>query len=243
MTGNLDEQMRESLILLLEAVVKGDARAATEAYLEMSPASEEVNRAALLVDIKATLYEIDKSATASVSIGDTFESLLHAGSRNGVHNPGEFFLLTRAFILLESLVSELAPQHNYMESFREEISRLTAKHFSFGRIKEKTTKVARELERLINDAPSDTRRILRRVAEGNLGRLPSLEALGGRLSRNLGRLASAIAFAALVIGGSMLLMTPMGGWLDTVGKGMLGSGIAGMLITGIGALRRDQSRG
>ncbi|MCX6621578.1 MAG: AarF/UbiB family protein [Acidobacteria bacterium] len=243
MTGNLDEQMRESLILLLEAVVKGDARAATEAYLEMSPASEEVNRAALLVDIKATLYEIDKSGMANVSIGDTFESLLHAGSRNGVHNPGEFFLLTRAFVLLESLVSELAPQHNYMESFREEISRLTAKHFSFGRIKEKTTKVARELERLINDAPSDTRRILRRVAEGNLGRLPSLEALGGRISRNLGRLAGAIAFAALVIGGSMLLMTPMGGWLDTVGEGMLGSGLVGMLITGIGALRRDQSRG
>jgi hypothetical protein len=68
--------------------------------------------------------------------------------------------------------------------------------------------LARELERLINDAPGDTRRILRRIAEGNLGRLPSLEALGGRLSRNLGRLAGAIAFAALVIGGSMLLMTP-----------------------------------
>ena len=241
MTGDLDEPMRESLILLLEAVVKGDARAATEAYLEMAPASEEVNRAALLVDIKATLYEIDKSATASVSIGDTFESLLHAGSRNGVHNPGEFFLLTRAFVLLESLVSELAPHHNYMESFREEISRLTAKHFSLARIKEKTTKVARELERLINDAPADTRRILRRIAEGNLGRLPSLEALGGRISRNLGRLAEAIAFAALVIGGSMLLMTPMGGWHDMVGEIMLIGGLVGMVITGIGALRRDPS--
>jgi ubiquinone biosynthesis protein len=242
MTGNLDEPMRESLILLLEAVVKGDARAATEAYLEMAPASEEVNRAALLVDIKATLYEIGKGGLEDVSIGDAFESLLHAGSRNGVHNPGEFFLLTRAFVLLESLVSELAPHHNYMESFRQEISRLTAKHFSLARIKEKTTKVARELERLVNDAPGDTRRILRRIAEGNLGRLPSLEALGGRLSRNLGRLAGAIAFAALVIGGSMLLMTPMGGWHDIIGKTMLTSGIVGMLITGIGALRRDRSQ-
>ena len=54
-TGELDEPMRESLILLLEAVVKGDARGATEAYLEMAPASERVNRAALLVDIKAAL--------------------------------------------------------------------------------------------------------------------------------------------------------------------------------------------
>jgi ubiquinone biosynthesis protein len=69
------------------------------------------------------------------------------GTRNGVHNPGEFFLLTRAFVILESLVSELAPQHNYMESFHEEISRLTAKHFSLTRIKQKTTKLARDLER------------------------------------------------------------------------------------------------
>ena len=38
-TGELDEPMRESLILLLEAVVNGDAKAATEAYLEMSSAS------------------------------------------------------------------------------------------------------------------------------------------------------------------------------------------------------------
>jgi ubiquinone biosynthesis protein len=242
MTGDLDEPMRESLILLLEAVVKGDARAATEAYLEMAPASEEVNHAALLVDIKATLYEVGKSDLANVSIGDAFESLLHAGSRNGVHNPSEFFLLTRAFVLLESLVSVLAPEHNYMESFREEISRLTAKHFSLAQIKEKSTKLVRELERLIKDAPGDTRRILRRIAEGNLGRLPSLEALGGRLSRNLGRLAGAIAFAALVIGGSMLLMTPIGDWHDIFGKIMLVSGIMGMLITGIGALRRDHSQ-
>jgi ubiquinone biosynthesis protein len=147
------------------------------------------------------------------------------GTRNGVHNPGEFFLLTRAFVILESLVSELAPQHNYMESFHEEISRLTAKHFSLTRIKQKTTKLARDLERLVNDAPGDTRRILRRIAEGNLGRL-----------------AGAIAFAALVIGGSMLLMTPVGHWQDTVGKAMLISGIVGMLMTGIGALRRDHSQ-
>jgi ubiquinone biosynthesis protein len=242
MTGDLDEPMRESLILLLEAVVKGDARAATEAYLEMAPASEEVNHAALLVDIKATLYEIHKSGMEDVSIGDAFESLLHAGSRNGVHNPGEFFLLTRAFVLLESLMSALAPHHNYMKSFREEISRLTAKHFSLARIKEKTTKLAREMERFVNDAPGDTRRILRRIAEGNLGRLPSLEALGIRLSRNLGRLTGAIAFAALVIGGSMLLMTPMSDWHDILGEAMVIIGIAGMFFTSISALRHRHDK-
>jgi hypothetical protein len=37
----------------------------------------------------------------------------------------------------------------------------------------------------------------------------------------------------------MLLMTPMGGWHDTLGEAMIVSGLAGMLITSIRAMRRD----
>jgi ubiquinone biosynthesis protein len=94
---------------------------------------------------------------------------------------------------------------------------------------------------LIIDAPGDTRRVLRRFAEGDLGRLPGLEALGRRFSRNLERLAIAIAFAALVISGSMLLLTPMGGWHHILGEIMIISGIGGMDIAGIGALRREHT--
>ena len=211
MTGELDETMRDSLTLLLEAVVKGDARAAKEAYLEMAPASANVNRAGLLVDIKAVLYEIHRLDLADVSVGDAFDSLLRAGSRHGVHNPGEFFLLTRAFILLESMIRELDPHHSYMNSFREEITRLTKKHFTMEQVKEKTTRLARDLERLMNDGPSDTRRILRRFAGGDLGRLqlPSIEALGGNINRNIKRLTDAIAAAALLLGGSMLVNAPI----------------------------------
>jgi len=243
-TGELDEPMRESLILLLEAVVKGDARATTEAYLEMAPASKDVDRAALLVDIKAALYEITRIDLADVSIGDAFDSLLSAGSRNGVHNPAEFLLLTRAFVILESMSRQLAPDHDYMESFREEISRLTAQHFSAARMKEKTIKLARELERLINDAPGDTRRVLRRIAEGNLGQVqaPALEALGGRLSSNLQRLPGAIAAAALVIGGSMLLIARLGGWHHFLGEVMVVVGLLSMLIVSIRTFVRDRAR-
>lgn len=246
MTGELDEQMRQSLTLLLEAVVKGDARAAKEAYLEMTLASEQVNRARLLVDIKAVLYEIHRSDLAKISIGDAFDSLLRAGSRNGVHNPGEFFLLTRAFVILEAMIRQLDPHYNYMESFREEISRLTAKHFSADRIKENTIKLARELERLIIDAPSDTRRILRRVAGGNVGRLqlPAVEALAGSISRNLKRLTDAIAAAALLIGGSMLVNAQHDtSWHHYLGEVMIGAGVVATLLVGIAALRSDKGRG
>jgi ubiquinone biosynthesis protein len=245
MTGELDEPMRESLTLLLEAVVKGDARAATEAYLEMTPqGSEKVNRAALLMDIKAVLYDIHRSDLAEVSIGDSFDSLLRAGSRHGVHNPGEFFLLTRTFVILESMIRELDPDHDYLKSFREEIARLTAKHFSLERIKEKTGKLAREMERLISDAPGDTRRVLRRIAEGDLGRLqaPAVEALGGRVSRNLERLTGAIASAGLIIGGSTMITAPEAEWHHFLGELLVFAGVLGTIVITIGALRRDRGR-
>ena len=101
------------------------------------------------------------------------------------------------------------------------------------------------MERLASEAPGDTRRVLRRIAEGDLGRLqaPTIEALGGRISRNLERLTGAIVFAALVVGGSMLLMPPiMAGWTYTLGKAMTLSGIVGMLIMFIGSLLRDRGR-
>ncbi|MGK2906549.1 MAG: ABC1 kinase family protein [Desulfuromonadales bacterium] len=247
MTGELDEPMCESLTLLLEAVVKGDARAATEAYLEMAPqGSEKVNRTALLLDIKAVLYEIHRSDLAEVSIGDSFDSLLRAGSRHGVHNPGEFFLLTRTFVILEAMIRQLDPDHNYLGSFREEIARLTKQHFSVERIKEKTGKLARDLERLLSDAPEDTRRILRRFAEGNMGRLqiPAVEALGGRVSRNLERLTVAIAAAGLVIGGAMLSLASLpGDWNNLFSIAMVLAGVFGTLFVVVGVLRQDRGRG
>jgi ubiquinone biosynthesis protein len=241
-TGELDEPMRESLALLLDAVVEGNVRAATEAYLEMASAGADVNRSGLIADMKAALYEIRQTDLAQVSIGNALDSLMSAGSRNGVHNPAEFVSLTRAFVILESMIGQLDPQYDYMASFRHEIARLTEQHFAAERIKDKSTQLARDVERLIIDAPGDTRRVLRRFAEGDLGRLPGLEALGARASRNLERLARAIAYAALVVSGSLLLLTPMGGWHHWLGEAMVISGIVGMLVTGIGAMRRDHGR-
>jgi len=63
--------------------------------------------------------------------------------------------------------------------------------------------------------------------------------VGRRFGRNLERLTAAIAFAALVISGAMLLLTPMGGWHHTLGETMIIGGLAAIIIARIRALRRD----
>jgi ubiquinone biosynthesis protein len=244
MTGEFDAAMRESLARLLEGVVNEDAQAATDAYLEMAEGSENVDRPALKADVRAVLQEIHGSDLAAVSVGGALASLLRAGSQHGVHNPGAFFLLTRAFVILESQMQELAPHFDFMGAFREQIVRLAKQHFSLARLKDEGIKLARELERLVNDAPRDTRRALRSFAEGNLGRVqaPGVEALGDRISRDLKRLTHAIALAALVVGGSMLDMASLVGWRGLLGVTMISTGLLGTLLMSLSALRRRLAR-
>jgi ubiquinone biosynthesis protein len=244
MTGELDEPMRESLALLLEAVVNGDAQAATDAYLEMAEGSDDVDRSALKADVRAVLQEIHAGDPADVSVGGALDSLLRAGSQHGVHNPGAFFLLTRAFVILESQKRQLAPDFDFMGAFREQIVRLAAQHFSMARLKDRGIKHARELERLVSVAPRDTRRLLQRVADGNLGRVqaPAMEALGDRVSLDLRRLTGAIALGSLVVGGSMLEMVPMGGWREPLGDLMIFAGLLGLFVSSLRALVRRFSR-
>jgi ubiquinone biosynthesis protein len=242
-TGDLDEPMRDSLVLLLEAVVRGDGKAATEAYLEMATATDDIDRAGLLLDIKAALYEVGRSELVGVSIGDAFDALLKAGTRNGVRNPAEIILLVRAFVILESMSRQYAPDHNYVESFRNETTRLTTRHFSFERIKPKVIKLGRELERLVDQAPGDLRLVLRRIAEGHgLVQAPALESLGARVSDNLERLAGATASGALVIGGAMLVIARMNDVLSTLGGFMTIVGFVAMLLTLLGTLGRRRER-
>jgi ubiquinone biosynthesis protein len=231
-TGQIDEATRESLALLLEAIVKGDARAAVDAYLDMSAAHEGVDRAGLLSDMRDAIYDLGRSDEGDIKIGDTFESLLRVGTRRGVRNSPEIILMTRAFVILESLTSSLSPDHNWVESFRLEVSRMTAQRYSFEGLKRRTIHSARELERLAFDAPGDARRLFRRVSEGDLGRVesPSLEALGGRVIRTIGRLTSVIGAGALVIGGAMLSTAPGTGWHHPLGEDVFIFGLLSMSV-------------
>jgi ubiquinone biosynthesis protein len=245
MMAELDESMRASLTDLLAAVVKVDTRLATDAYLEMAMGSEKVNRAALMMDIKAVLYEIHRGSLADVSIGDAFALLLRAGSRHRVRNPGEFFHLTRAFVIMESLMRLLDPNFDYIKAFHEEISRLTSNRFSLERTKDKSINFALDLERMAIEAPGNTRRILSNLAGGNLGRVhaPAIEALGGRATRYLGRLQGTILTAALLIAGALMVNSPQdGGWHHSAGEFMVYAGVFNAVLIQLKAMRRNPGR-
>ena len=242
MIGELDEAMREALTALLEATVAGDARAATDAYLDLGIVGPDVERTALERDLGELLRKIRERPLAEVSVGDALESLLRVGSSYRVQNPGALLLLTRAFLIAESVLRRLDPDLNVVEAFRRQLGDIAVSRYEPGRLAARALRAGRQLDQLLATAPGDLRRLLRRMADGDLGRVhtPGLERLGARLARGLERLAGAVASAGLLVAGSMVM--DGGGWRRFLGQALLASGILGSVVIAAGAWRAPSHR-
>lgn len=240
MIGELDESMREALTALLAAVVAGDARAATDAYLDLGIVGPDVDRGALERDLGELLRQIRERPLSEVSVGDALESLLRVGSTHRIQNPGELLLLTRAFLIAESVLRGLEPALSVVDVFRRQLGDITARRYQPGMLAARAVRAGRQIEQLLVTAPNDLRRLLRRAADGEVGRVyaPGLERLGLRLSRGLERLAGAVASAGLLVAGSMVL--DASGWPRLLGQAMLGVGILGCITVALGAWRAQR---
>ena len=242
MVGELDTPLREGLSALLESVVRGDARGAADAYLDIGLVDEGVDRAALERDLAGLLRQIHEKPIGEISVGQAFESLLRLGGANRVRNPGPLLLLGRAFLIAEAVIRQLDPEANVVELFAGELQRVALSRLALARVLAGGRAMARDLERMMREAPADLRRALRRLADGEIGRIraPGVELLGSRLTRGIERLTGAVASGALLVAGGLLVLS--GGWHRPVGDVLLAVGALGSILVALGALRRGSDR-
>ena len=235
MVGELDERMREGLIALLEAAVRGDAREATDAYAELGLVGGDVDRDALERDVSSLLRSIRERPLAEISVGDALQSLLRVGTSHRVRNPGVILLLVRAFIVAEAVMRRLDQELNVLTVFDQELRRVTAERYSPERLLRRGQRFGRDLERMLQEAPAELRSALRRLAAGDLGIIhaPGLESAGHRASTGLERLTGATASSALLIAGALL--ATIGGWHQVAGDTLLLIGLLSVAKTALGA--------
>ena len=235
--GELDAPMREGLTSLLDSVVRRDARDAADAYLDLGLVGGDVDRVALESDLAGLLTRLHQRSLAELSVGDALGSMLRVGTQHRVRNPGALLLLARAFLLAEAVMRDLDPTLDVVTVFRDQMARLTLQRYAPWRLAASARRSARDLERFFEQAPADLRRSLRRVADGELGRIraPGVEEAGRKVSRDIERMTGSIVSAAFLVAGSLLVVA--GGWHVPLGDALLFIGIAGSLIVAVGALR------
>jgi ubiquinone biosynthesis protein len=237
MVGELDARLREGLGDLLEAVVRGDERAAADAYLELGLLGRDADRDALEHDLAVLLRKVRDRPVAEVSVADTLQSLLRLGGQHRVKNPGPLLLLARALLITEALIRELNPDVNVLELFAGAVRRSTLRRLTPAALLADGEQLLRDGVRLLRDAPVEARRALTRLGDGELGRvsMPAMEATVHRASRGVERLTGAVVSGALLVTGGLLVLA--GSWHLPVGDVLLTAGLVGSSATAIGALR------
>ena len=242
MIGELDDKLRQALGDLLASIVRGDATAAAEAYVDMGVAGEGVDIEGLAVDLGPIIRRIRERPLEETAVGETLEVVLKVGASHKLKNPGSLLLLTRGFLITEALLKRLDPRLNVMELLTEELPRIAAARFTTARILQEGISLLRELMRLTTSGPGDVRRTLTRLAKGDLGRvrMPDLERVAIRITSDMEQLTGGVTASALLISGSLLGTTS--GWHRLLGDILLAVGIVSTLAVAIGALRRRRSR-
>ncbi|MBI1374027.1 MAG: phosphotransferase [Phycisphaera sp.] len=238
MVGEVDASERETMIDLLRATVQGDSRTAAEAYLDLGYVGPGADRQAVRDEISIFLRDLREQPVSELSVGRTLESLLRLGSRHGVRNPGSLLLLARAFITLEAVIRQLDPELNILEVFGEELPGLTRKRFSASQMAADAVDMARNIDRLVRQAPHDLRRVLRRLNEGDLGAVQVREhpSVSGERERAVRLIIRTIGSGFLTIAGAVMIVgaeLSITDWRLLLGVALLGVGLMGMAATGV----------
>jgi len=233
MIGELDPEMRDTLADLLEAVVRGNPAAASQAYFDFGLVGPDVDRRAVEDGIGELLREVRAAPLAEISVGDALTALLRLGSTYRIRNPGVLLLLTRAFVTLEAVMRSLDPNLNVLEAFQQALPDVTKRRFAPGRLAADAADAARSLDRLLREAPGELRHLLRRVSKGELGEVQVRDHPSATRERHraLLQLLRTLAAGFLTLAGAVLLRET--GWRLGVGLALLAGGLGGMALTGL----------
>jgi ubiquinone biosynthesis protein len=166
MIGEIDPAMRDTLADLLAAVARGETRAVAQAYFDLGLVGPDVDRGTVEDAIGALLRDLRERPLAELSVGNALTALLSLGSSYRIRNPGVVLLLARAFLTLEAVMRMLDPQLDVLQTFRDALPGIAQRRFAPTRLAADAAEMARNVDRLLREAPAELRRGLRRFADG-----------------------------------------------------------------------------
>jgi ubiquinone biosynthesis protein len=109
MTGTLEEESRELLLLLLLAFWREDADFLADVLLMMGEARGDVDVEALRGELKAWVERYRVDSFAEIELGPMLDEMIEIAARYGVRLPAALAMTGKAFGQMQLAVSELDP--------------------------------------------------------------------------------------------------------------------------------------
>ncbi len=212
LVGHLTERRRQQLLILLRAIVDGQAEGVATTLLDWSGA-EDFDWSRL--EESAQRY-VARQSKGLLSISVALLDFMALARENHLILPPDLALLFKAFITADGVLKRLDPQFDVVEVAQPVILALMRKQYSPGRVYADLQRSLLESRQLAMDAPQLLRLLMHRVRQGKISariQVEGMPRLAASLEKAATRLAIAIVTAAFVLILGPVLVTRGPSWL------------------------------
>ena len=110
MTGSLDDDSRELLLLLLLAFWRQDANFLADVLLMLGESRSELDLEALRADLAAWIERFRADSFSDIDLGPMLDDMIEIATRHGVRLPAALAMTGKAFGQMQLAVGELDPE-------------------------------------------------------------------------------------------------------------------------------------
>ncbi len=237
LVGALDEERLDELLSFMAGVVGKDPEKVVRTFRHMGILGDDVDMRRLRLDAQDLIERYAEIPLGRMDMGKFFAELYETLARHQIRVPPDVHLLGKALATAEGIARQLDPSLDLIAEIRPFIIKTYLERIARFKV------IGREVRRAIEDygaflrvLPGEANRILTQLRKGEFevaAHLRDQERLVRDGNRSSNRVATGLVMAGVMIGASMLVITPTGpswqGIFLSQAVGGLGFLIAGFL--------------
>lgn len=169
MIGRVDRNMSMSLALILISIAENDGVGAANAWIEMGNPTAWANLSGFITDISMLVPKVAKASLGEMNFGTTLAEALKYSTKRGIQTSPMVSILGKSFANIDGSVRYLAPEIKITDVFTAELNGILH-HFAQGALSEgQAARTALDLIISAGTVPTDSRHVLRDLANQKLG--------------------------------------------------------------------------
>lgn len=227
MVGRINPTMRRQFARMIVSLFRQDTDGLVSALLEIAPPRGSLDRRGLRRDVARLTGWLDGRALAAIQVDAVADQIFTVVRRHRLALPPEVVQIFRMLVIADGLGRKVHPEFDLTEALYPFARRLIEERLSPRQVAGRLGSATMAAAELGLDLPAYARALVERMDAGGVDvniRAGELEPLVERMERTGDRLVAALVVAAMISGGTNVLVA----YKDRLGR------LAGPLVAGGG---------
>jgi ubiquinone biosynthesis protein len=210
MIGMLEEDKRDQMIDVLQAVLRQDLETAADVVQELGHPFRPTDTPLLRADLRDFIENYYGLPLEKLNVGNLLTDFVSVISRHAIRCPADLMLLIRVFVTLEGTGRDIAPDFNLAGQLAPFVENIVRERYSPRRVARRMLSESRMLLSLAHDVPRHIGRTLEKLSRDDLTvqfEHRGIDHLITELDRSSNRLAIGMVISALVVATALIIRT------------------------------------